>query len=149
MRTRLLLSTAVGVALACGVGVRAARACGEDMQQQAVRQISIEQLAAAMKAHQNITIVDANGPETRAKFGVIPGAVLLSNYNTYTPTAELPADKNQVLVFYCGSTLCTAAPQAAQKAADAGYVNVYVMHAGIKGWTAAKQPTARPATTTS
>jgi len=144
MRTRLLLGAAISAALVLVVGARIARACGDDMKQEAYNVISVDELATALQSHQHMTVIDANGAETRQKFGVIPGAQLLSNFSTYDPAAELPADKTQTLVFYCGSTMCTAAPQAAMRAAAAGYTNIYVLHVGIKGWTAANKPTVRP-----
>jgi len=48
-----------------------------------------------------LMIFDANGEGTRAKFGVIPGSRLLSSADEYDVATELPANKNDVLVFYC------------------------------------------------
>jgi len=80
-----------------------------------------------------------NGAETRAKMGVVPGAVLLSG--TEFQPAELPADKAAPLVFYCGSLQCGASHKAATRAATNGWSNVSVMKAGIKGWVDAGKPT--------
>src|SRR5436190_13720497 len=38
-------------------------------------------------------VFDANGAETRQKYGVVPGAVLLSNNKTYS-LSELPSEKS-------------------------------------------------------
>jgi rhodanese-related sulfurtransferase len=54
---------------------------------------------------------------------------------------ELPADRNATLVFYCSNPMCRKAPNAARRARNGGYFNVYVMSAGISGWLAAKLPT--------
>jgi rhodanese-related sulfurtransferase len=80
--------------------------------------------------------VDANGTETRKKMGVVPGAVLLSDSDTFN-VSELPADKSKTLVFYCASTRCGASHTAAEKALTAGYSNVKVMPDGIAGWVKA------------
>ncbi len=48
-----------------------------------------------------VQIYDANHPSTRERFGVIPGAHLLSSSGNYDVAKELPADKNARLVFYC------------------------------------------------
>ncbi len=85
--------------------------------------------------------VDANGQGTRAKMGVIPGAVLLSDSETFK-ASELPADKSKALVFYCANTSCGASHGAAGKAITAGYTNVKVLPAGIAGWKDAGKKTA-------
>ena len=87
------------------------------------------------------TVLDANGRETREKYGVIPGATLLSSSRDYA-LSELPGDKSEPLVFYCGGMKCRASDHAAERAADAGYTKVSVMREGIRGWKAAGAPTA-------
>jgi hypothetical protein len=56
----------------------------------------VDQALAAGQA----TAVDCNGDRTRKKYGVLPGAVLISDEEAY-PASELPADKATKLVFYC------------------------------------------------
>lgn len=102
---------------------------------ESIPELTIEQTEGAIKA--GAIIVDANGAGVREKFGVIPGAVKLANYREYEPSAVLPKDKAQQVVFYCGNTKCTAAPKAAAKAKAAGYTNVSHMTVGIKGWVEA------------
>jgi rhodanese-related sulfurtransferase len=80
--------------------------------------------------------VDANGQETRKKMGIVPGAVLLTDSETFN-VSELPADKSKTLVFYCANTRCGASHTAAEKALTAGYQNVKVMPDGIAGWVSA------------
>nr|AHN97826.1 rhodanese domain-containing protein [uncultured bacterium lac111] len=80
--------------------------------------------------------VDANGQETRKKMGIVPGAVLLTDSETFN-VSELPADKSKTLVFYCANTRCGASHTAAEKALTAGYSNVKVMPDGIAGWVKA------------
>jgi rhodanese-related sulfurtransferase len=84
--------------------------------------------------------VDANGDATRKRLGVLPGAVLLTDEETYS-LAELPADKSRPLVFYCANTHCGASHQAAARALTAGYTNVKVMPDGIAGWVKAGKKT--------
>ncbi len=81
----------------------------------------------------DVVPVDANGTETRKKMGVVPGAVLLTDSETFN-VSELPSDKSKELVFYCANTRCGASHQAAEKALTAGYTNVKVMPEGIAGW---------------
>jgi rhodanese-related sulfurtransferase len=78
------------------------------------------------------TILDANDADTRKEYGVVPGAVLLAGKEY--PLSALPATKTEKLVFYCGGTQCRASDKAATRAASAGYSDVTVMRAGIRGW---------------
>ena len=80
--------------------------------------------------------VDANNETTRKHEGVVPGAVLLTDSETFALT-ELPSDKAKPLVFYCANTRCGASHEAAHKAIAAGYSNVKVMPEGIAGWVKA------------
>ncbi len=148
LHVRSVLGLAVGVALASLVSAASAQACQDSQRTAAVRSITVDQLASVMESHHGVTVIDANGPDTRAKLGVIPGAHLLSHYANYDPAKELPADKSAILVFYCASTKCTAAPTAAKKALESGHSNVYVLEVGIKGWTDAGKPTKPVANTT-
>ena len=102
--------------------------------------MEVNELAAAKASRADLTICDANNAKTRQRFGVIPGAVLLSNYRDYDPNAELPGDKEATVVFYCHSEMCGAAGDAARKAVAAGHRDVWVLAPGIKGWAAAGQP---------
>ena len=97
--------------------------------------ITVDQLDT-MLARSECVPVDANGERTRQKMGVIPGAVLLTDSETFTP-AELPADKSKTLVFYCANTSCGASHEAATKALAAGYSSVKVLPDGIAGWVKA------------
>jgi len=74
-------------------------ACGRE---EGFRLIHVDDLVALQKsADACVTVVDANGAEFRTREGIVPGAVLLSNYKTYEPAKELPARKDARLVFYC------------------------------------------------
>jgi len=95
----------------------------------------VEKLLADKKA----VPVDANSDETRSELGTLPGAVKLSSSKSFE-MSELPADKSTELIFYCGSEKCRAAPKAAARAEEAGYSDVKVMPAGIRGWVAAGKP---------
>jgi rhodanese-related sulfurtransferase len=90
----------------------------------------------------DVMIYDANLPDTRARYGVIPGAHLLPAADDYNVAQTLPGDKNVPLVFYCANTQCMASHEAARRAVGAGYTDVSVMGDGIMGWKKAGQPTA-------
>ena len=103
--------------------------------------VTVEQVDQAL-ARGEVQPVDANEPPTRERMGVIPGAVLLSDEETYK-IAELPPDKARPLVFYCANSACGASHEAAERAAAAGYTHVEVMPAGIAGWVTAGKKVAR------
>ena len=69
------------------------------------RKINVADLAALRAdAGSHVVILDANVDSTRARYGVIPGARLLSSYDNYDVATELPPARNAKLVFYCANT---------------------------------------------
>src|SRR5437667_10595143 len=90
-------------------------ACGGH-EESAVREIDVQALAALLSEKNAVTVLDVNNDEVRGKYGVIPGARLLSDYAKYDLAQELPQDKTAALVFYCGGPKCNAAPKAAWRA---------------------------------
>lgn len=67
-----------------------------------IKEVSVAEVAAFVKTGA-ATVCDANDDEYRKVAGVVPGAVLLTNFNEYDVKATLPADKARQLVFYCTS----------------------------------------------
>jgi rhodanese-related sulfurtransferase len=104
--------------------------------------VSIPQVSEFVR-DRSAVIVDTNSTETRKELGIIPGAILLSSHDEYA-LSELPSAKSKKLVFYCGSTSCTASHVAAARASKAGYTDVAVLPDGIRGWKKAGQPTDSP-----
>jgi rhodanese-related sulfurtransferase len=98
--------------------------------------------AAIANPKSDVQIYDANVPDTRTEYGIIPGAHLLPSADGYSVEQELPADKNADLVFYCANPSCMASHEAARRAVKAGYTDVSVMVDGIMGWKDAGLPTA-------
>jgi hypothetical protein len=67
--------------------------------------IHVANLKAMMDSEaRSLHIYDANVAETRAKYGVIPGATLLDSDDRYD-LSVLPRDKKAKLVFYCANSL--------------------------------------------
>ncbi|HUQ04594.1 MAG TPA: rhodanese-like domain-containing protein [Kofleriaceae bacterium] len=130
-------SIAIGLSLALALATAATGCSKKDdkaasEKQSKVPTVSVGELET-MLAKGACTPVDANGPETRKNRGVIPGAIRLSDYETFS-AAELPADKARALVFYCANEQCGASHEAAEKALATGHKDVRVLTAGIKGW---------------
>ncbi|HTW89420.1 MAG TPA: hypothetical protein VMD75_15595 [Candidatus Binataceae bacterium] len=70
-----------------------------------IKKIHVADLVALIHdpdAH--VIIYDANSENVRSKYGVIPGAKLLSSSDQYDVASSLPANKHAKLVFYCTNT---------------------------------------------
>lgn len=150
MRVRMLAAGAaiLGICLVSPTTARAfnwSKALGgpDDAEQfHTFKLIKVSDLEKLLAKHtQNLHIYDANAPETRKKYGVIPGAKLIDAPSGYRVSTTLPPDKNATLVFYCANSICIASHQAARRAVAAGYTNVNVMGDGIMGWKADGQRT--------
>lgn len=102
--------------------------------------VGVDDLADWIGSRSELAVCDANSDDTRRRYGVIPGAILLTNYRDYDPAGELPGNKQATLVFYCHSETCGAGADAARKAVAAGYRDVWVLAPGIKGWADAGRP---------
>ncbi len=103
-----------------------------------VAEVTVSDVQQYVK-NKSALLFDANDNDTRKEYGVVPGAVLLAGKDY--PLSTLPASKSDKLVFYCGGTQCRASDHAASRAASAGYSDVSVMRAGIRGWKDAGQTT--------
>lgn len=102
-------------------------------------EIKREELVKAMQA-KTVFLVDANGSESYSS-AHIPGAI---NFDKATGdfTAELPADKQSLIVAYCGGPGCEAWCKAADKLEAMGYKNIRHYKGGIKEWKQAGLATA-------
>lgn len=101
--------------------------------------VTVDELATLIQGGKG-QAVDANNAATRERQGVIPGATILSHFERYD-IAELPADKDTPLVFYCANEKCGASHAAAEKAKLAGWTDVRILPAGIAGWKNAGKQT--------
>ena len=100
-----------------------------------LRSISPQQLHARIQAGPT-TVVDVNAQQSwlRAR---VPGAL---NLSVDFGAGALPPNLQTSLVFYCSNPMCRKAPSAARRAKKLGYADVWVMSAGITGWTDAHLP---------
>lgn len=63
-------------------------------------EMTVDEVAAGLEAKQ-LTAVDCNSDKVRKRHGILPGAILIEDEETFTASA-LPTDKTAKLVFYCG-----------------------------------------------
>ena len=113
-RSRLLSTTfalVLAASLASDVTARAfdlSKMLGNPEQDESLdtfKLIHVNDLAGDLANPQSgVMIFDANHPDTRAQYGIIPGAHLLPSADGFSVQRELPADKNAKLVFYCANT---------------------------------------------
>ena len=91
------------IVLAVSLALSAAPGCAKDKagteETEHLPTMTPDELATAIAANA-ATPVDCNGERTRKKLGVVPGAVVISDEETFS-ASELPADKGRKLVFYC------------------------------------------------
>lgn len=100
--------------------------------------ISIKDVKAAADA-KTAVIIDVNPPASY-QAGHVPGALSWAAIKDHL-AANLPADKNTLIIAYCGNHKCGAYAAAAKAAKALGYTNIKHMSAGIAGWKEAKMPT--------
>lgn len=79
-----------------------------------------------------VVLLDVNGTESFEE-GRIPGALDFDKVEKQLAKV-LPADKNTLIVAYCGNERCTAYKAGATAAAKLGYKNVKHYAKGIAGW---------------
>jgi rhodanese-related sulfurtransferase len=100
--------------------------------------ISINELKSAIES-KKVTVIDVNGSESYKK-GHVPTALNFAEVKADL-ASKLPADKNALVVAYCGNEKCSAYKAAASAAKELGYTNVKHLSAGIKGWKEAGEKT--------
>ncbi|MBA3700507.1 MAG: rhodanese-like domain-containing protein [Planctomycetes bacterium] len=93
--------------------------------------IAHKDLTAAIEA-KSVVVIDVNGSDSFAK-GRIPSAIDFEAQEKELAKV-LPADKNALVVAYCGSPQCNAWKQAAKAVAALGYTNVKHYNGGLSGW---------------
>ena len=101
-------------------------------------EITTDELKKAI-SEKKVVLLDVNGTESWRQ-AHIPGAINFEKVEKNL-AAKLPADKNTLIVAYCGNERCTAYRAGAQAAKKLGYTNVKHYAKGIQGWVKAGAPT--------
>lgn len=115
----------------------AAAFCAVQVQAGEYPDISIAELKSAI-AEKKVTVIDVNGSDS-FNAGHVPGAIDFRADKAQL-ASKLPADKNALVVAYCGGPTCGAYAAAAKAAQELGYTNVKHLSAGISGWKEAGAP---------
>jgi hypothetical protein len=98
MRTLLL---GIALSLAAVTGCNNDKAAAADKAKADFPAMTMDEVQKGIEAKQ-LTAVDCNGDRTRKKLGVLPGAIAVSDEESFA-ASELPADKTTKLVFYCAN----------------------------------------------
>jgi rhodanese-related sulfurtransferase len=81
----------------------------------------------------DMVLVDSRAERFFEK-GTIPGSINIPDTQFEKMTNKLPANKNTMLVFFCGGNKCPLSSKSAIKAKAQGYKNVFVFPGGYPAW---------------
>ena len=99
-------------------------------------EVSIEWLKKQVDETAEMVLVDSRPKRKKYDQGHIPGAISIPDMAFDKMTDQLPAEKDKLLVFYCGGFKCKLSHKSAEKALALGYTNVKVYSAGYPEWKA-------------
>jgi rhodanese-related sulfurtransferase len=103
----------------------------------AVPEIAFSELEPLVTAR-HVVLVDANGTESY-KAGHIPGAIDFAAHQSDLASV-LPAQKDALIVAYCGGPMCNAWEKAATAVSALGYTDLKHFKGGISGWKESRGP---------
>ena len=89
---------------------------------------------AKLPKPEGVMIIDSRPYQAKYVKGYIPRAVSMPYTKFDKMPDRLPADKNALLVFYCGGLHCKLSHKSAAKAEKLGYTNVKVFAEGYPAW---------------
>jgi rhodanese-related sulfurtransferase len=98
--------------------------------------VSVEWVKKQIDGQAEMVLVDARPKQKKYDKGHITGAISIPDTYFDKYKDQLPAEKDTLLVFYCGGYKCKLSHKSAKKAIDLGYTNVKVFDAGYPGWVA-------------
>lgn len=93
-------------------------------------ELSVEE-AAELIADGHVVVVDVS-PRRRWASGHLPGAINL-NPSDFTEV-DIPAERDGTILFYCSDMGGAASRFAAQRAIKFGFIHVFTMRGGLRGW---------------
>ena len=99
--------------------------------------VSVEWVKKQLEKDGTMVLIDSRPKRKKYDKGHIPGAISIPDSQFTKMTDQLPQDKSQMLVFYCGGFHCRLSHKSAKKAIDLGYANVKVFAAGYPAWKTA------------
>jgi hypothetical protein len=98
---KVLFGVALALAAVTGCSKSSSEATSSRSEEDALPKMTLDEVEQAVTAKQAVA-VDCNGDSTRKKHGVVPGAILLADHESFAEK-DLPVAKETKLVFYCAS----------------------------------------------
>jgi rhodanese-related sulfurtransferase len=98
--------------------------------------VSAEWVKSQLDKGAAMTLVDSRPKRKKYDKGHIPTAVSIPDMQFDKFKDQLPTDKSELVVFYCGCLHCKLSHKSAAKAIDMGYTNVKVFSEGYPAWMA-------------
>lgn len=89
---------------------------------------------ATIPVRDDVVVIDSRPQKRRFNKGHIPGAISIPNSSFDKMTDMLPAEKDKLIIFYCGGLKCMLSHKSAFKAEALGYTNIKVYAAGMPDW---------------
>ena len=105
-----------------------------------VSEVTIKEVKKMIAQRDEFILIDSR-PEDEYGKSHLPSSISIPACRMKEHDNLLPADRDQLLVFYCGGPTCGMSTQAAATAARSGYTNIKVMLDGVEGWVEAGFPT--------
>ena len=144
MRTRKFsaLHLALGLALIFGIGYAATTLASEAASAEVPADVKFHDIVDVnfvmehikVPMPEDVMIIDSRPKRKKYDKGHIPMAVSIPDSQFDKLTDQLPADKNALLIFYCGGLKCPLSHKSARKAEKLGYTNVKVFAKGYPGY---------------
>ncbi len=104
-----------------------------------VTNIELPELKNRMDKGEDFILIDSRQDANYAE-SHLRGAISIPSGDMLRLLPKLPSDKNKLLVFYCDGVTCSMSSKSADQAVRAGYKNVKILLAGIRGWIKAGHP---------
>ncbi len=101
-------------------------------------EIDMQEMLAILQGKRGPYVLGDARPTKKVVKGHIPSAIPTFPEDKEAFLKALPADKDKLLVFYCGGPTCPFTGKAVKAATEAGHTNVKGFQAGIPAWKKAK-----------
>ena len=130
----LLLTATMACATAEKNAVSAPSPSAPEWQYHSLVDVEFVKNHIAVPMPENVMLIDARPYKPKYVNGHIPGAVSIPDSQFDKSVGLLPADKDALLIYYCGGLACKLSHKSAFKAEKLGYTNVKVFAQGFPQW---------------
>ena len=104
---------------------------------QQAKELRLPYIQKQIENQSDMLLVDSRPKRNQYDKGHSTGAVSVPDSQFDSLKAQVPAQKDKPLVFYCGGLKCPLSHKSAEKAIALGYTNVKVFADGYPAWKAA------------